>query len=60
MCVPQERAVEIANRALATVEREDREIAEIEKGSTLADVSELMKWEQQRRQRKPEEDNEEE
>lgn len=51
VCVPQERAVEIANRALATVEREDREIAEIEKGSTLADVSELMKWEQQRRQR---------
>ncbi|MGQ9731737.1 MAG: 3-hexulose-6-phosphate synthase [Candidatus Zipacnadales bacterium] len=47
--VPQERAVEIANRALATVEREDREIAEIQKGSTLGQVGELLRWEQQRR-----------
>jgi 3-hexulose-6-phosphate synthase/6-phospho-3-hexuloisomerase len=49
--VPQERAVEIANRALSTVEREDREIAEIQKGSTLAEVGELRRWEQQRGQR---------
>ncbi|MBM3472056.1 MAG: bifunctional hexulose-6-phosphate synthase/ribonuclease regulator [Armatimonadetes bacterium] len=51
--VPQERAVEIANRALSTVEREDREIAEIQKGSTLAEVGELRRWEQQRGQRTP-------
>ena len=51
--VPQERAVEIANRALSTVEREDREIAEIQKGSTLAEVGELLRWEQQRGQRTP-------
>jgi 3-hexulose-6-phosphate synthase/6-phospho-3-hexuloisomerase len=49
VCIPQERAVEIANRALAVVEREERELAEIEAGSTLAEVGELLRWEQQRR-----------
>ncbi len=48
--VPRERAVEIANRALAVVERESREKAEIEQGRTLAEVSELQRWEQRRRQ----------
>jgi len=47
--VPAERAVEIANRALDVVEREAREKAEImEKGMTLGEVSELMRWEQKR------------
>jgi len=46
--VPQERAVEIANRALAVVERESREKAEIDAGSTLGKVVELERWEQQR------------
>jgi 3-hexulose-6-phosphate synthase/6-phospho-3-hexuloisomerase len=46
--VPAERAVEIANRALSTLERENREIAEIQRGSTLAEVGELLRWEQQR------------
>ena len=46
--VPQERAVEIANRALAVVEREGREKAEIDAGSTLGQVVELERWEQQR------------
>ena len=53
VCVPQERAVEIANRAMATVEREEREIAEIEKGSTLGEVGELSRWEQQRKGQTP-------
>ena len=44
--VPQERAVEVANRALAVVERENREKAEIDAGSTLAKVVELERWEQ--------------
>ncbi len=44
--IPQERVVEIANRALAVVERESREKAEIDAGSTLAEVVELEKWEQ--------------
>jgi len=46
--VPQERAVEIANRALAVVEREGREKAEIDAGSTLGKVVELARWEQRR------------
>ncbi len=46
--VPRERAVEVANRALAVVERESREKAEIERGSTLGQVSELGRWEQRR------------
>lgn len=44
--IPQERAVEIANRACAVVEREAREKAEIDAGSTLAQVVELERWEQ--------------
>jgi 3-hexulose-6-phosphate synthase/6-phospho-3-hexuloisomerase len=44
--IPQERLVEVANRAQAVVEREEREMAEIEDGSTLGKVSELIKWEQ--------------
>ncbi len=46
--VPKERAVEMANRAMAVVERETREKAEIDGGSTLGEVSELMRWEQRR------------
>ncbi len=46
--VPGERAVEIANRAAVVVERESREKAEIDAGSTLAEVSELERWEQHR------------
>ena len=48
--IPQERAVEVANRAQSVVEREDREMAEIEQGSTLGTVSELMRWEQLRKE----------
>jgi 3-hexulose-6-phosphate synthase/6-phospho-3-hexuloisomerase len=46
--IPQEKAVEVANRAQSVLEREEREMAEIEDGSTLAKVSELMRWEQLR------------
>ncbi|MFA5240580.1 MAG: bifunctional hexulose-6-phosphate synthase/ribonuclease regulator, partial [Phycisphaerae bacterium] len=47
--IPQEKIVEIANRAQAVVEREHREMAEIDEGSTLGKVSELMRWEQLRK-----------
>ena len=47
--IPQEKAVEVANRSQVVVEREDREMSEIEDGSTLGKVSELMKWEQLRK-----------
>ncbi len=46
--IPQERAVEVANRAQSVLEREEREMAEIDQGSTLGKVSELMRWEQVR------------
>lgn len=45
MVIPQSEAVEIANRAMHWMEKESREISEIEKGSTLAKVSEILKWE---------------
>ncbi len=47
--IPQEKAVEVANRAQSVVEREDREMSEIDEGSTLGKVSELMRWEQLRK-----------
>ncbi len=46
--IPQERAIEVANRAQHVVEEEDREMAEIDRGSTLGKVSELLRWEQVR------------
>ena len=50
--IPKDRAVEMANRARAVVEREGRELEEIDRGSTLGQVSELMRWEHRRRQRR--------
>jgi len=44
--IPQERAVEIANRAVDVAEREDRVREEIKRGGTLSRVQELEKWEQ--------------
>jgi len=47
--IPQERVIEVANRAQTVVEREDREMTEIQQGRTLGEVSELMRWEQVRK-----------
>jgi len=47
--IPREKAVEVANRSQHVVEREEREMAEIDSGSTLGQVSELMRWEQLRK-----------
>ena len=44
--VPQERALEIANRAKYTLETENRVREEIKRGSTLGKVLQLNKWEQ--------------
>lgn len=44
--VPQESAVEIANRAVDIHERESRIREEIKRGGTLSSVQELEKWEQ--------------
>lgn len=43
--VPQEHAVEVANRALDVMERENRVREEIKKGGTLSSVMKLEKWE---------------
>ena len=43
--VPQENAVEIANRAIDVHERENRLREEIKRGSTLSKVLEPQKWE---------------
>lgn len=43
--VPKEKAVEVANRAVDVLERENRLREEIKKGSTLAKITELKKWE---------------
>lgn len=43
--VPQEIAVEVANRALDVLERENRIREEIKRGGTLSSVLELEKWE---------------
>ena len=44
--IPQEHAVEVANRAVDVLEREERIRAEIQRGRTLSSVQELEKWEQ--------------
>jgi len=46
MVVPQEHAVEIANRSVDVWEREERIREEIKRGGTLSKVQELEKWEQ--------------
>ncbi|QLH74906.1 MAG: orotidine 5'-phosphate decarboxylase [Methanomassiliicoccales archaeon] len=46
--VPQESAVEVANRAVDVMERENRIREEIKRGRTLSSVQELEKWEQVR------------
>ncbi len=43
--VPRERAAEIANRALDVLEHENRVREEIRRGSTLAAVQKLERWE---------------
>ena len=44
--VPQENALEIANRAKYTLENENRVREEIKRGSTLGKVLQIGKWEQ--------------
>ena len=46
--VPRERAYEVARRAVMVRETEERIREEIRRGSTLAAVSELLKWEKPR------------
>lgn len=43
--IPKENLVEITNRAMDVLERENRIRKEIEEGGTLSSVMELLKWE---------------
>jgi 3-hexulose-6-phosphate synthase/6-phospho-3-hexuloisomerase len=45
--VPQKKAVEIANRAMDVLERENRIREEILEGGTLSSVTELLRWEKE-------------
>jgi 3-hexulose-6-phosphate synthase/6-phospho-3-hexuloisomerase len=48
MVLPREQAVEVANRAMDVLEKENRMRSEIEAGRTLAEVAYLQKWEKAR------------
>ncbi|MEZ5125220.1 MAG: 3-hexulose-6-phosphate synthase [Thermoleophilia bacterium] len=48
MVLPREQAVELANRAMDVLERENRMRGEIDAGKTLAEVAYLQKWEKSR------------
>ena len=43
--IPKEKVTEVANRAMGILEQENRLRAEIDRGSTLAKVIELLRWE---------------
>jgi 3-hexulose-6-phosphate synthase/6-phospho-3-hexuloisomerase len=45
MVLPKEQAVELANRAMDVLEKENRLRGEIDAGKTLAEVAYLQKWE---------------
>lgn len=46
--VPQAKSAEIANRAMDVLEKENRVRKEIKEGSTLSQVTELLRWEKTR------------
>jgi len=45
LVIPKEEAIEFANRAMDVLEKENRLRAEIRKGGTLAQITELLRWE---------------
>jgi len=45
VCIPKDKVTEVANRAMSILEQENRLRTEIDRGSTLAEVIELLKWE---------------
>lgn len=48
MVIPQLKATEIANRAMDVLENENRVRKEIKEGSTLSEVTQLLRWEKNR------------
>jgi len=47
VAIPREKVVEFTNRAMDVLEKENRIRKEIEEGSTLSSVTELLRWEKQ-------------
>jgi 3-hexulose-6-phosphate synthase/6-phospho-3-hexuloisomerase len=45
VAIPREKVVEFTNRAMDVLEKENRIRKEIEEGSTLSGVTELLRWE---------------
>jgi 3-hexulose-6-phosphate synthase/6-phospho-3-hexuloisomerase len=45
VCIPEDKAAEVTNRAMGILEQENRLREEIDRGSTLAKVIELLRWE---------------
>jgi len=45
VAIPGEKVVEFTNRAMDVLEKENRIRKEIEEGSTLSSVTELLRWE---------------
>jgi len=43
--IPKDKVAEVANRAMSVLEQENRLRVEIDRGSTLANVTELLRWE---------------
>ena len=48
VCIPEDRAIEVTNRAMDILEQENRLRQEIDKGSTLGKVIELLRWEKKK------------
>lgn len=46
--IPADKVVEVANRAMGVLEMENRVRKEIDEGSTLSKVMELLRWEKQK------------
>ena len=48
VCIPSQKAAEIANRAMDVLEKENRLRAEIKNGGTLSEITHLLRWEKQK------------
>lgn len=48
VCIPKDDIVEIVNRSMDVLEKENRLRGEIDKGGTLSQITEILKWEKQK------------
>jgi 3-hexulose-6-phosphate synthase/6-phospho-3-hexuloisomerase len=45
LVIPEKKVVEVANRAMDVLEKENRVRSEIKQGETLSSITELLRWE---------------